>query len=90
MHHEMLLQVRIRVMRGHHGSVKSCEFCNNDTKLLTAGLDRTIILWDFESGEILNTYQAHKSAVSKARSSPNVSRYITISIHTVSNILFLN
>ena len=62
-------------MRGHLDSVKSCQFCDNDQKLLTAGLDKTIVLWDFETGQSLQVYEGHTSAVNKARASPDASRY---------------
>jgi len=45
----------IRTLQGHSEAVSSVAWCYNDTKILTAGIDKLIILWNFE-GEKLYTW----------------------------------
>ena len=70
-----LSQVRIRVFRGHDDSVTSCQFCDNDTKMLSASNDSSLMLWDTVTGEQLASFNgAHRSNISQARVSHDTTR----------------
>ena len=67
------LQIKIKLFRGHKEACTSCQFCGfNDEKLLTAGEDATIKLWDFTTGQLLNNYtNGHSMNITKARTGPD-------------------
>jgi WD40 repeat protein len=70
-------QVKIRVLRGHEGAVKTCQFCFDDKKILSASYDKTIRLWDFETGALIHKYDGgHMQYVSGAKMSPCNSRLV--------------
>ena len=65
-----LFQVKIKVIRGHKESVKSCQFLRNDKNILTASADSSVVLWDTESGSSIHTYAGHKSCATFAKANP--------------------
>ncbi|XP_064640504.1 WD repeat-containing protein 88-like [Lineus longissimus] len=74
--HQDLAQVKIRVLRGHEDAVKTCQFCFDDKKILSASYDKSIRLWDFETGALIHKYDSgHVQYVSGARMSPCNSRF---------------
>ncbi|KAK2162040.1 hypothetical protein NP493_1544g00031 [Ridgeia piscesae] len=76
--HEALAQVRIRVFRGHDDTVTSCQFCDGDTKMLSASHDRSLMLWDLVTGEQLASFNdAHRGNISQARVSQDTSRIVS-------------
>lgn len=71
-----LLQVRIRVYRGHTDGVTSGQFLSNDSRILTSSSDKTIKVWKTDTGHILRTYLGgHSAAISKSDVSPDEQRY---------------
>lgn len=65
-------QLRIKVFRGHLDAVRSCKYIDNDQKILSASDDKTIKIWDVESGQILHNYTGcHNSIISEANVSDN-------------------
>ncbi len=52
-----------RVLRGHQGRVLSVDFSPTGHLLASAGTDRTIKLWDSDTGNLLQTLQGHQSWV---------------------------
>lgn len=52
-----------RVLRGHQGRVLSVDFSPSGHHLASAGTDRTIKLWNSDTGHLLQTLQGHQSWV---------------------------
>ncbi|MGB3200303.1 MAG: hypothetical protein WBA99_05345 [Nodosilinea sp.] len=52
-----------RVLRGHTGRVLSVDFSPTGHLLASAGTDRTIKLWNSDTGHLLQTLQGHQSWV---------------------------
>ncbi|MBP7075831.1 MAG: caspase family protein [Bacteroidales bacterium] len=68
-------QVAVVLPVGHTEYVKSCEFSSDGRFILTASLDKNIILWDVKTGYELKRYQGSPLGVMKAVFSPD-NRYI--------------
>ena len=51
------------VQRGHYAAVKAVAFTPDGKYLLTGSRDKSIKLWDFESGREVRSYLGHKSTV---------------------------
>ncbi|KAL4235037.1 WD repeat-containing protein 88 [Mactra antiquata] len=78
--HEELAQVKIKVIRAHNDSVNSCEYFDNDQKILTGSSDRTVKLFDIEEGVCTKTYHTrHSDIVTEARGTPDRSKFFTSS-----------
>eukprot|EP00536_Pseudo-nitzschia_multiseries_P009596 jgi/Psemu1/23645/gm1.23645_g len=45
----------------HEGYLADCKFFHSPSKMLTASGDATSLLWDVETGQIIDTFQEHKS-----------------------------
>ncbi|VEU40472.1 unnamed protein product [Pseudo-nitzschia multistriata] len=45
----------------HEGYLADCKFFHSPSKMLTASADATALLWDVEKGQIIDTFQEHKS-----------------------------
>mmetsp|Transcript_14004 Transcript_14004/g.29547 ORF Transcript_14004/g.29547 Transcript_14004/m.29547 type:complete len:371 (-) Transcript_14004:89-1201(-) len=45
----------------HEGYLAGCKFFHSPSKMLTASADATSLLWDVETGQIIDTFQEHKS-----------------------------
>lgn len=45
----------------HEGYLAGCKFFHSPSKMLTASADATSLLWDVEKGQIIDTFQEHKS-----------------------------
>ena len=73
---ELFVQVKIKVFRGHTGAVISCQFCDNDQKILTASHDLRIILWDAWGNQSLQVYQGqHDLEIAEARATNDCKRF---------------
>jgi U3 small nucleolar RNA-associated protein 15 len=53
----------IRRLRGHDGAIYSTCFCGDGTRVVTAGIDQTVKVWDVPTGQILFTLKGHTDAV---------------------------
>jgi WD40 repeat protein len=69
---------RAVVLEGHQGAVYLAVFSPDDTRILTAGADRTARLWNL-SGELIATLDGHNDAVVDVAFSPDGSRLLTAS-----------
>ncbi|KAJ7999345.1 hypothetical protein DPEC_G00193420 [Dallia pectoralis] len=79
-HHHAPALIPTKVLRGHTEVVTSCQFCFDDTKVLTSSQDQKAILWDAESGAALMVYESgHLSNISECALVPNKKRLITAS-----------
>lgn len=76
--HEDLAQLRIKVFRGHLDAVRSCKYIDNDSKIMSASDDKTIKIWDVETGLILHNYtECHDGIISEANVNENGRRFVS-------------
>lgn len=68
-----------RMLQAHEKGVVCVEWSPDDTKLLSAGRDRTAILWDVETGEKLLTLDKHTDIVSSCAWLPDGQHFVTSS-----------
>jgi WD40 repeat protein len=71
-----LLEIASRVsernrLEGHNDSVNSVSFSPNGKTLATGSVDKTIKLWNLETGEEIRTIQGHNDSVHSVSFSPN-------------------
>jgi WD40 repeat protein len=52
-----------KILTGHSGWVRSIAFSPDGEVLASASSDRTLKLWDYETGDCLRTYTGHQSSV---------------------------
>lgn len=78
--HEELAQVQIKVIRVHSDAVNSCEFFDNDHKILTGSSDKTVKLLNFTDGVCLRSYSTgHTDIITEARGSVDHAKFVTSS-----------
>src|SRR5690606_9887588 len=58
--------------------LNAAKFARN--KIYTAGIDRTIRVWDKESDQLLQTLQGHQVSTSQLRVSPNQAPVVTVGL----------
>lgn len=68
-----------QLLQGHKSWVKALSFSPDSKKLATASSDNSVIIWEVESGKILNTLLGHKASVNSLAFSPDGERLITAS-----------
>jgi WD40 repeat protein len=69
------LKVKIKVFRGHTDAVNSCNYIDNDTKILTGSSDKTSRIWDVDTGELKHHYTGgHEAAISETSINDNSRR----------------
>lgn len=61
--------------------LNAAKFARN--KIYTAGIDRSIRVWDKESGQLLQTLQGHKGSISKLKVSPNQAQVVSVDLKGV-------
>lgn len=62
--------MRIKAIKAHSDSVNSCEFFDDDQKILTGSSDRTVKLFNAEDGVCFQTYKTkHTDIITEARGS---------------------
>ena len=59
--------------------MNSCEYADEDTKILTASSDKTVKLFNVEDGSLVRTYfTGHTGIITEARASEDLSKYVNI------------
>ena len=54
-----MLKTAVRTLKGHEGAVHVIKYNTNGQYCLTGGQDRTINLWNPNSGQKIKSYEAH-------------------------------
>lgn len=61
----------IKTFLGHTGSVYSVAFSPDNSRILTGSFDKTVQLWDANSGELIRIFSGHTSSVNSVAFSPD-------------------
>ena len=69
----------IRTLEGHTGSVSAVAVTPDGRRAVSASRDRTLRLWDLESGQTLRTLEGHTNWVSAVAVTPNGRRAVSAS-----------
>jgi WD40 repeat protein len=64
-------QKECRTLRGHTGAVSQVAFAPGGDRLVSAGADRTVRVWDVDSGQQILTLRGHDAPVLSVRFSPD-------------------
>jgi len=70
---------RVEVRDGHAGSVTCCAFSPDGTRVTSGSSDRSLRVWDVQSGECLSEMRGHGGGLEACAFSPDGSRLITAS-----------
>lgn len=70
---------QIVLQTGHSGAIKAIAFSPDGQTVLSAGDDRTVIVWDVQTGEIKRKLEGHPGAVSNLISSRDGRMLATVS-----------
>jgi hypothetical protein len=57
------------VIPGHKGSILDLQFSNDGLSMFTASTDKTLIMWDTETGGILKTMKGHGNIINSCHAS---------------------
>ncbi|CAO3687778.1 unnamed protein product [Umbelopsis vinacea] len=60
----------VSTLSGHSGDVYSVQYHRSETNLVTGGYDKTVRLFDVNTGAVVKTFQGHQLAVSKTIFNP--------------------
>eukprot|EP00727_Mastigamoeba_balamuthi_P014156 m51a1_g9363 putative rac1 protein (1067) ;mRNA; f:169740-175413 len=64
--HEAFCGEVVRVLRGSTSTVRTCAITADATRVVGAGKDRTVRVWDVNSGDIVWEYDGHDDYVNRA------------------------
>jgi WD40 repeat protein len=59
------------VFTGHTDAVTAVAFSADGKRMLSCGYDRTVRLWDVETGEVLHSFAGHEADVQSVVFSPD-------------------
>ncbi len=69
----------IRTLEGHSDSVNGCAFSPDGKQIVSASDDRTLKVWEAESGEMLRTLEGHSASVNGCAFSPDGKQIVSAS-----------
>jgi len=61
----------VRVLSGHTEAVSSVAFCLGGRHALSSSNDKTVRLWDLETGQLLHVFEGHSQQVNFVAASPD-------------------
>ena len=73
----MIVARILRVLQGHAGEVFSASFSPDGLRIVSASGDKTVRVWDTNSGENLRVLRGHTDFVIDARFSPDGHRIVS-------------
>jgi WD40 repeat protein len=63
-----LVQVKIKLIKGHTNAITGCQFIDNDSKMFTCSNDNTTRIWDTYNGaELAKFGDLHAGNISTAK-----------------------
>jgi hypothetical protein len=65
--------------KGHTGWVNACTYSPNGARVVSASQDRTLRLWDAETGQAVHTLEGHTGKVHACAYSPDGARVVSAS-----------
>ncbi len=85
--YEAVLKLRERtVMQWHEYSIYHVAFSPDGQRIITASGDKTVGIWDVESGELLQVLKGHKNTVVHAAFSPDGQYIVTASMDNTARL----
>jgi WD40 repeat protein len=69
-------KIEIVPILGHSYEVRSVAFSPDSARVLSGSVDRTIKLWDAETGALIRTFMGHSSPVNSVGFSPGGARVV--------------
>ncbi|XP_060132094.1 WD repeat-containing protein 88 isoform X2 [Zootoca vivipara] len=70
--HEKLAKIHFKILKGHSAAVTSCQFCFDETKVLSGCYDSTVKLWDIAGAVCVQTFEGeHTGPISECCLSPD-------------------
>jgi WD40 repeat protein len=61
----------VRTLRGHAREINSLAFSPDGQRLVSASFDKTLKIWDVDSGNVIHTLRGHQRRVTTGRFSPD-------------------
>jgi len=71
---------RLRTFKGHSNGVNAVSLSSDGKRVISASRDKTLILWDVESGEPIRTFKGHSYVVNAVSISNDGKRAISSSL----------
>jgi WD40 repeat protein len=62
---------KFRTLRGHEREINSVAFSSDGKRLVSAGFDKTVRVWNVTNGRLVRTMTGHQNRVTSVKFSPN-------------------